>query len=83
MLEHGVASRLTNFLLDIDALSDRQYAYRSGRSTTLMVREVLLKILEASPRHLTQIGLVRLSFCLIITVNFYYTYMHSGPCYQE
>ena len=29
------------------------------------------------------LGMVRRSFYLIITVNFYYTYMHSGPCYQE
>ena len=27
--------------------------------------------------------MVRRSFCLIITVKFYYTYIHSGPCYQE
>ena len=27
--------------------------------------------------------MLKRSFCLIVTVNFYYTYMHSGPCYQE
>ena len=29
------------------------------------------------------LGMVRRSFYLIIIINFYYTYMHSSPCYQD
>jgi hypothetical protein len=47
VLENGLSSRLTAFLDETNALSDRQYAYRSGRCTTDVTREVVRRVLEA------------------------------------
>ncbi|CAH2229659.1 jg20532 [Pararge aegeria aegeria] len=50
ILENGLTTRITEFLNVTNALSDRQYAYRAGRSTTMLVREVVQKVLEARER---------------------------------
>lgn len=47
VLENGLCSRLVDYLKASHALSDRQYAYREGRSTTSLTREVLRRIMHA------------------------------------
>lgn len=47
ILEAGLSERLIAFLTGNESLSDRQYAYRSGKSTTSAAREVIRRILEA------------------------------------
>lgn len=44
VFENGITSRLTTFLNTSEELSDRQYAYRAGRSTTMLAREVIRRI---------------------------------------
>ncbi|XP_048480984.1 uncharacterized protein LOC125489344 [Plutella xylostella] len=47
VLESGISARLTEFLNDADVLTERQYAYRAGRSTTDLTREVVWQVLRA------------------------------------
>ncbi|KAI5643542.1 reverse transcriptase (RNA-dependent DNA polymerase) domain-containing protein [Phthorimaea operculella] len=47
ILEAGINRRLISFLSSNQILSDRQYAYRAGRSTTDLAREVVIQILRA------------------------------------
>lgn len=47
ILENGLSTRLTEYLAATGALSERQYAYRTGCSTTSLTREVLRRVLEA------------------------------------
>lgn len=47
VFENGISTRLTEFLTETDALSERQYAYRAGRSTTSLAREVIRRVMEA------------------------------------
>lgn len=47
IFENGLTTRLLKFLTSTEALSDRQYAYREGRSTTMLAREVVTRILQA------------------------------------
>lgn len=51
VFENGVSTRLTKYLADTDALSERQYAYRAGRSTTSLAREVVRLIVDACERR--------------------------------
>ncbi|KAI5643972.1 reverse transcriptase (RNA-dependent DNA polymerase) domain-containing protein [Phthorimaea operculella] len=51
VLEVGLNQRLTAFLAPRNILSERQYAYRQGRSTTDLVREVVQGVLEARERR--------------------------------
>lgn len=51
VLEHGLSTRLTRFLQDTKCLSERQFAYRVGRSTTDVAREVTRRVLEARERR--------------------------------
>ncbi|KAI5638258.1 reverse transcriptase (RNA-dependent DNA polymerase) domain-containing protein [Phthorimaea operculella] len=51
IFENGLCSRVSAFLASTDALSDRQYAYREGRSTTCLAREVVRRIVEARDRR--------------------------------
>lgn len=46
VFENGLSSRLSNFLVKTNALSDRQYAYRKSRSTTSLAREVIGRMLS-------------------------------------
>ncbi|XP_063636126.1 uncharacterized protein LOC134806735 [Cydia splendana] len=50
VLENGLCQRLTAFLNEINTLSDRQYAYRSGRCTTDLAREAIHKVMDALER---------------------------------
>lgn len=45
-----MSSRLVTYLTSAEALSDRQYAYREGRSTTSLTREVLRRVMDARER---------------------------------
>lgn len=47
VFENGLSTRLVDFLASTEALSDRQYAYREGRSTTSLTREVVHRVLQA------------------------------------
>ncbi|KAJ2952537.1 hypothetical protein O0L34_g6856 [Tuta absoluta] len=47
ILEVGLNKRLLAFISGGNALSDRQYAYRTGRTTTDLVREVVYRVLNA------------------------------------
>ncbi|XP_073954845.1 uncharacterized protein [Choristoneura fumiferana] len=47
VFEYGLSSRLTEYLTSINALSDSQYAYRCGRSTTDLAREIVSRITNA------------------------------------
>lgn len=47
IFENGLSSRLVDFLTETNALSDRQYAYRKGRSTTSLTREVVRRVMAA------------------------------------
>lgn len=47
VFENGLSTRLIGFLSATDALSDRQYAYRAGRSTTSLTREVVRLVMTA------------------------------------
>ncbi|CAG9111387.1 unnamed protein product [Plutella xylostella] len=53
VLENGLSARLTMFLDAGNLLSDKQFAYRAGRSTTDLAREVVWGVLSAreSNRH--------------------------------
>lgn len=47
VLEVGINVRLLSYISGPGSLSDRQYAYRPGRGTTDMVREVVWAVLRA------------------------------------
>ncbi|KAI5640742.1 reverse transcriptase (RNA-dependent DNA polymerase) domain-containing protein [Phthorimaea operculella] len=53
IFECGLSARLTTFLTETRAFTDRQYAYRAGRSTVSLAREVVRRIMTAreSRRH--------------------------------
>ncbi|XP_047991427.1 uncharacterized protein LOC125230338 [Leguminivora glycinivorella] len=57
VLESGLSSRLSNFLVDTSALSERQYAYRPGHSTTSLTRELIRRIMVAKESQL-QVAIV-------------------------
>ncbi|CAG9132414.1 unnamed protein product [Plutella xylostella] len=59
VFENGLSSRLVEFLESTAALSERQYAYRAGRSTTAMARELLRRVVGARENKL-QVAVV---FC--------------------
>lgn len=40
VFENGLSRRLTSFLESTNALSNRQHAYRAGRCTTSLTRDV-------------------------------------------
>lgn len=46
VLEVGLNKRMLAFMTDLDIISERQYAYRAGRSTVDLVREVVWRVLE-------------------------------------
>ncbi|XP_063622457.1 uncharacterized protein LOC134794580 [Cydia splendana] len=50
VLENGISRRLTSFLESTSALSDRQHAYRAGRSTTTLTRDVVRRVVDARER---------------------------------
>lgn len=52
VFENGISSRLIDYLSSANSLSDRQYAYRAGRSTTCLTREVVRRVLDARERKL-------------------------------
>ncbi|KOB68734.1 RNA-directed DNA polymerase from mobile element jockey [Operophtera brumata] len=47
ILEVGINKRLLRFFNEYNIFTDRQYAYRPGRSTTALVRELVWKITGA------------------------------------
>ncbi|KAI5643457.1 reverse transcriptase (RNA-dependent DNA polymerase) domain-containing protein [Phthorimaea operculella] len=47
VFEVGLNKRLLSFVTRCEVLSDRQYAYRPGRATTDLVREVVWRVLSA------------------------------------
>lgn len=47
IFEHGLNARKIEFLTSTNSLSDRQYAYRKGRSTTDVARELVRRVMEA------------------------------------
>lgn len=47
VLENGISARLTEFLSESRILCDQQFAYRAGRSTTDLAREVVWGVLRA------------------------------------
>ncbi|XP_061720034.1 uncharacterized protein LOC133527156 [Cydia pomonella] len=47
VFENGLSRRLTSFLESTSALSDRQHAYRMGRSTTTLSRDVVQCVVDA------------------------------------
>lgn len=51
IFEHGLSARITEFLASTNSLSDRQYAYRAGRSTTDVARETVRCVMEARERR--------------------------------
>lgn len=52
VFENGLSSRIVDYLSSTSALSDRQYAYRAGRSTTALAREVTRRIVGAREQKL-------------------------------
>ncbi|XP_063375067.1 uncharacterized protein LOC134662727 [Cydia amplana] len=50
VLENRLSRRLTSFLESTSALSDRQHAYRAGRSTTTLTRDVVRRVADARER---------------------------------
>ncbi|KOB71264.1 reverse transcriptase, partial [Operophtera brumata] len=42
IFEYGLSARISDYLTSTDSLSDRQYAYRRGRSTTDVVRQMVV-----------------------------------------
>lgn len=51
VFENGLSSRMVDFLTDTNALSERQYAYRVGRSTTSLTRELVRRMVGARERR--------------------------------
>ncbi|XP_047991102.1 uncharacterized protein LOC125230117 [Leguminivora glycinivorella] len=47
VLENGLSRRLTSFLDSTNALSERQHAYRAGRSTISLTRDVVRRVVDA------------------------------------
>ncbi|KAJ2947555.1 hypothetical protein O0L34_g17345 [Tuta absoluta] len=47
IMENGLSERLSKYLTSINALSERQYAYRAGRSTIDLAREVVRRVIGA------------------------------------
>lgn len=51
IFEYGLSSRISEYLASTGLLSDRQYAYRAGRSTTDVVRQLVRQAVEAREDH--------------------------------
>lgn len=58
MFENGLSSRLMSYLTAAHYLSEQQYAYREGRSTISLIRELIRKVLVAREKKKQHVALI-------------------------